>query len=154
MVVMEYFIDSYNFLCGLKFKRISRNVLICINLLLCIRRFVITTSPEGTGITHWKLKNGDVVPASEYSSSSMPSSLNTKTRGAFSPVVDPIFGILLRMDDKEKIFISEDKDRECYHVRTPCEGTLSSEHRESQLELKVLEGRISSTCKKCSGERV
>lgn len=43
-------------------------------------------SPQG--VTHWKLKDGDVVPASD-------SRVMSQTNGVFAPQLDPLFDVLM-----------------------------------------------------------
>ena len=53
-------------------------------LLLC--NVLLVVSPQG--VTHWKLKDGDVVPASDPS-------VMSQTNGVFAPKLDPLFDVLM-----------------------------------------------------------
>ena len=46
----------------------------------------LVVSPQG--VTHWKLKDGDVVPASD-------SRVLSQSNGMFAPQLDPLFDVLM-----------------------------------------------------------
>jgi hypothetical protein len=94
----------YNFHQYFKVRNIFfASLLLTSKILLCVRKVGAPSSSEDTGITHWKLRNGDVVPASEYSNSAIHSSLKATAHDSMSPITDPIFGILLGLDHSERL---------------------------------------------------
>lgn len=53
---------------------------------LLLSKVTLVVSPQG--VTHWKLKDGDVVPAGD-------SRVLSQTNGMFAPQLDPLFDVLM-----------------------------------------------------------
>ena len=141
----------YNFHQYFKVRNIFfASLLLTSKILLCVRKVGAPSSSEGTGITHWKLRNGDVVPASEYSNSAIHSSLKATAHDSMSPVTDPIFGILLGLDHSERLL--NDLSPAAGNVkRCTVSRVATSENQGMYSEQSIVDKCKSPNCN-CEGE--
>lgn len=68
------------------FSLIAEGVDFIVLTVLLLVKVMLVVSPQG--VTHWKLKDGDVVPASD-------ARVLSHTNGMFAPQLDPLFDVLM-----------------------------------------------------------
>lgn len=85
-------------------------------------KVTLVVSPQG--VTHWKLKDGDVVPAGD-------SRVLSQTNGMFAPQLDPLFDVLMSnvhsqpVDKGSSMHVMDDKKPEgssCHQNIDACDA--------------------------------